>query len=62
MTYGKPFVSAYKSFYGHVLVRVMPAGQEFFVYVLEDTTEDVRTVKAKYGPYVTKGAQDALKK
>ncbi len=58
MTYGKPFVSAYKSFYGHVLVRVMPAGREFFVYVLEDTTEDVQTVKAKYGPYMSKGSQE----
>ncbi len=55
MTYGKPFATAYKSFQGHVLVRVLPGGREFFVYILDDMTEDVRTVKGKYWPYFAKG-------
>lgn len=35
---------------GHIVVRVMPRGGEFHVYVLDDSNESYR-VKAVYGPY-----------
>jgi hypothetical protein len=38
---------------GHIVVRVMPGGAEFFVYVLDDITFDL-TVLASHGPYRTR--------
>jgi beta-lactamase superfamily II metal-dependent hydrolase len=35
---------------GHIVVRVMPGGAEYFVYVLDDTDESYR-IKAVFGPY-----------
>lgn len=60
-TYGKTFVDSYKSMYGHVLVRVMPGGGEFYVFVLEDTTPEV-TVKEKYGPYKSRSRKESRKR
>ena len=39
-----------KSQQGHVVVRVNRGGEDYMVYVLDDSVEDFR-VKAKYGPY-----------
>lgn len=41
---------AYKSQQGHLLLRVMPGGNEYYVIVLNDTDRD-RRVKAVFGPY-----------
>lgn len=34
---------------GHVVVRVVPGGSKYYIYVLDDTNEEYR-IKAKYGP------------
>lgn len=43
----------YKSKQGHILVRVMPGGKNYFVIILDDTKENL-TVKSVFGPYVSK--------
>jgi beta-lactamase superfamily II metal-dependent hydrolase len=35
---------------GHIVVRVLPSGAEYFVYAIEDRDESFR-IKAVYGPY-----------
>ncbi|MCG2614022.1 hypothetical protein LZZ85_07005 [Terrimonas sp. NA20] len=44
---------SYKSQQGHVLVRVLPGGETYYVIVLDDTTNDLR-VKSSFGPYRSK--------
>ena len=44
---------SYKSMDGHIVVRVMPGGNEYFVIILNDENED-NEVKAVFGPYQTK--------
>ncbi|UBM58541.1 hypothetical protein LAG90_17195 [Marinilongibacter aquaticus] len=39
-----------KSDSGHVVIRVMPGGQKFWVYILDDRDEKM-TIKAIHGPY-----------
>lgn len=41
---------SYKSTQGHIVVRVMPGGDEYFVIILDDSNEQ-RLVKAVFGPY-----------
>jgi beta-lactamase superfamily II metal-dependent hydrolase len=48
-TYG-PWFNAYKSMRGHVVVRVLPAGNQFYVYVLNDSDVNLPIVKS-FGPY-----------
>ncbi|RYY60702.1 MAG: hypothetical protein EOO05_08960 [Chitinophagaceae bacterium] len=43
---------AYKSQQGHILVRVMPGGNSFYVIVLDDD-QPVITVKDVFGPYMS---------
>ena len=38
---------------GHIVVRVLPGGAEYFVYAVEDADESFR-VKAVYGPYASR--------
>lgn len=47
---------SYKSTQGHIVLRVMPQGQEYFIYVLNhlDTTRHVTNV---FGPYKSKMKQ-----
>ena len=45
---------AYKSQQGHILVRVLPGGQSYYVIILDDDTIE-RRVKAVFGPYQSKG-------
>ena len=45
---------AYKSQQGHILVRVLPGGQSYYVIILDDATAE-RRVKAVFGPYQAKG-------
>jgi beta-lactamase superfamily II metal-dependent hydrolase len=37
---------------GHVVVRVVPEGSKYYIFVLDDTNFDYK-VKAKYGPYIS---------
>jgi hypothetical protein len=46
-------VDQLKAQHGHIIVRVAPGGDQFRVFVLDDTTEDARVV-AVFGPYQTK--------
>lgn len=47
---GSSVVSKFKSTGGHIVVRVSPGGQRYYVYVLDDTNESYK-VKQIYGPY-----------
>ena len=44
---------SYKSQQGHILIRVMPGGSNYFVIILDDATT-ARSVKAVFGPYQTR--------
>ena len=37
---------------GHVVVRVIPGGAKYYIYVLDDNNMEYK-VKAKYGPFVS---------
>ena len=43
-----------KAYRGHVVIRVLPGGGSFYVYMLDDTDLDFR-VKGVYGPYICNG-------
>jgi len=42
-----------KSMQGHIVVRVSPGGEEYYVYVLDDNNEDYK-VTGVFGPYQSK--------
>jgi len=44
---------AYKSLQGHIVVRVLPGGQEYYVIILDDESAHP-LVKKVFGPYQTK--------
>lgn len=44
---------SYKSQQGHIVVRVLPGGDDFYVIILNDS-DRMRHVKAVYGPYHSK--------
>ncbi|MEO6546402.1 MAG: hypothetical protein ABIN94_00320 [Ferruginibacter sp.] len=44
---------SYKSLQGHIVVRVMPGGNQYYIIILDDSREDM-PVKEIYGPYATK--------
>ena len=50
---GSSVVSKFQSMSGHIVVRVSPGGQRYYVYVLDDTNESYK-VKQIYGPYQCK--------
>jgi len=50
---GPMIEQSYKSLQGHILVRVMPGGKQYWVIILEDGDAD-RKVKAVFGPYASK--------
>ena len=45
--------SLYKSYHGHVVIRVAPGGESYEVYVLNDA-DTTRQVVQRNGPYQTK--------
>jgi len=45
---------SYRSLQGHVVVRVLPGGKQYYVIILDDSAPD-GAVKAVYGPYTAKG-------
>lgn len=44
---------SYKSLQGHIVVRVLPGGKEYYVIILDDSRADM-PVKDIFGPYVSK--------
>ena len=50
VTLGPWMKQNYKSYAGHILVRVLPGGKSYEVFILDDTKPNL-TVKAKFGPY-----------
>ncbi|MBS1749756.1 MAG: hypothetical protein JST63_07620 [Bacteroidetes bacterium] len=44
---------SYKSLQGHIVVRVMPGGKNYYVIILDDSREDM-LVKEVFGPYTSK--------
>ncbi|WEK35503.1 MAG: hypothetical protein P0Y53_23675 [Candidatus Pseudobacter hemicellulosilyticus] len=44
---------SYKSQQGHILVRVLPGGETYYVIILDDSKKDM-PVKAVFGPYQSK--------
>jgi beta-lactamase superfamily II metal-dependent hydrolase len=50
---GPALEKAYKSMDGHILLRVMPGGNEYYVIILNDENQECE-VKAVFGPYQTK--------
>jgi beta-lactamase superfamily II metal-dependent hydrolase len=44
------YIPKINSTQGHIVVRVKPGGQEYYVYILDDTNEDY-LVKNVFGPY-----------
>lgn len=50
---GPSLENAYKSMDGHILVRVLPGGKEYYVIILNDENTD-NEVKAVFGPYLSK--------
>jgi hypothetical protein len=51
-----PLVDAsYRSRQGHILVRVLPGGKNYYVIILDDSKADA-AVKAVFGPYTSKGS------
>ena len=43
----------YKSMQGHIVIRVLPGGAEYYVYILDDTSENL-SVTSVHGPYLSK--------
>jgi beta-lactamase superfamily II metal-dependent hydrolase len=52
IVYGPEFTKAYKSMEGHIVIRVMHGGKEFYVYVLDARSANLK-VKRKFGPYMS---------
>jgi beta-lactamase superfamily II metal-dependent hydrolase len=52
-TFGRWLPDNYKSMRGHVLLRVLPDSNEYFIYILDDTNIDLPIVKT-FGPYQSK--------
>lgn len=50
---GPSLERAYKSMEGHILLRVMPGGKEYYIIILNDENTEYE-VKAVFGPYQTK--------
>ena len=51
---GPLVAQSYKSRQGHIVVRVLPGGKQYYVIILDDSREDM-PVKEVFGPYVSKG-------
>lgn len=47
-----PRVSQLKATHGHIVVRVAPGGDQYNVYVLDDTNEEMNVI-GTFGPYVS---------
>lgn len=52
-TYGWWFTDAYESMHGHILIRVMNGGKEYYVIVLDHLSPELKVEKV-FGPYKSK--------
>lgn len=50
VTYGPWFKEAYKSVEGHIVIRVLPPGDDYYVYILDSNSLDMG-ITAEFGPY-----------
>ncbi len=50
---GPSLENSYKSTEGHILIRVLKGGKEYYVIILDDETEDYKVTKV-FGPYQSK--------
>ncbi|CAN5898008.1 hypothetical protein BH24BAC1_BH24BAC1_33090 [soil metagenome] len=48
--YPQEVAKLYKSTKGHILLRVMPGGKEYYVFILDDTNP-ILSIKNHFGPY-----------
>ncbi|CAN5341997.1 hypothetical protein BH23BAC1_BH23BAC1_07490 [soil metagenome] len=53
---GPSLENSYKSLDGHIVLRVMPGGNEYFVIILNDENEE-NEINAVFGPYQSKKKQ-----
>ncbi len=51
---GPSLPNNYKSMEGHILIRVMPGGKEYYMIILDDESTE-RKVTNVFGPYTAKG-------
>jgi hypothetical protein len=49
-TLGYWFTKGYKSMFGHVIVRVLPGGNSFYVLIAETVNGKIQ-IKKSFGPY-----------
>jgi hypothetical protein len=40
----------YRSYSGHIVIRVAPGGSTYYVFILNDT-DDARKIIQRFGPY-----------
>ena len=52
-TLGFWFAKGYKSMFGHVIIRVLPGGDTFYVLIAETVDKKI-TIKKVFGPYYSK--------
>lgn len=50
---GPWMTKAYTDFEGHVVIRVLPGGKEYYVFVLNDQSPNLEVMK-RYGPYLAR--------
>ena len=51
-TLGPWFTKGYKSMFGHVIVRVLPGGDRFYVLIAETINGKI-IIKKEFGPYLS---------
>jgi len=49
-TLGFWFTRGYKSLFGHVIIRVLPGGDQYYVFIAETINQKI-TIKKVFGPY-----------
>jgi hypothetical protein len=53
---GDMIKQAYRSLQGHIVVRVLPGGKQYYVIILDDSIPTI-PVKSIFGPYTAKASQ-----
>ena len=46
---------SYKSLQDHIVIRVLPGGEKYYIIILDDGLESMK-VKNIFGPYISKKA------
>ena len=50
---GELIDNSYKSMQGHIVIRVMPTGDKYFIYILDNESTE-KNVTNVFGPYFSK--------